>query len=432
MVLPEEIETLPMCKVFQELVHECATVQFGRLITGVERAFCRARGDPIDYWIYHPDPWHLPPEEIERERLVAIRYAFRHHYEDCPGYRTLCDDARVTPGDIVTSEDLIKIPMIPQTFFKEHMLLSVPEEDIKAVVSTSGTSSGNPSRLPKDYLTLKRLGSISWRVFWTVFEDLRYVGLFAPPPSEVSLYMTIGNMAGPFLGYLTENYIHDEKFSPQQTFERWRYVKERGWTPVVLNSFHFFLKKMMDYSAETGERPPIRGSDISVVVPMGGWKRLKGEAVPKKEFQAMLANYFEIPLERVRDLWAFGECAILAGECKRHYMHIDPVCKMTIRDPHNPDEECEVEETGLVGVYDPATNSYPAFVISDDMARILDVECDCGLTAPIMEFMGRAPKSEQRSCGLKMEQTVEVVETKEMQERFDRLGAKIMYEDITH
>jgi len=76
---------------------------------------------PVDEALYGVDDiYNVPEEKAKKLRTNAIRYAFRHHYENNRFYHEYCKDSKVTPDDIKTEEDLKRIPLIPDTFFKSY------------------------------------------------------------------------------------------------------------------------------------------------------------------------------------------------------------------------------------------------------------------------------------------------------------------------
>jgi long-chain-fatty-acid---luciferin-component ligase len=434
MVFPYEIERKASQKVVQELVATFGNpIWLNALSFGLEKAMANARWNPIDDWVYHPDPWHCSTEEIHRRQLETIRCAFLHHYSHCLEYHRICESQGVRPEDIKTREDFLKIPLLTSEFFKNNTILSVPEEDITLVLTTSGTTSQNPSRLPKDFLSVKRQHAVIDRVIaMYVTKMAHYLGYFAPPPNEATIWMSLVPFV-PLQGYVVDYYMEGGKLSISDVFNRMKFAKSRSWTPGGLAAFHFFYKKLMDYTKETGQEPPLKGDDLEMVLTGGGWKNLKEEMISKDKFQIMLSDYFEVPYSRVRDAYGFGETNIVAFDCAYHNgMHVDPHTLVSIRDPKNVDEEVAPGEEGIIAVYDPTMNSFPAFVLSDDVGYIDDFhECECSANTQKIYLTGRAPKAELRSCGLKLMQTMDVISSPEMKNRFSRIDAKARYFDLT-
>ena len=124
----------------------------------------RYRNDYIGQLVIHPKHGLLPAEEFKDLQTKAIRQAFEHHYKDCAFYHNQCKSIGVKPDDIHSFDDITKIPQIPAETFKQGGILSVPENKILTVVTTSGTS-GLPSYLARDITSLGRL----------IIEAIRYI-----------------------------------------------------------------------------------------------------------------------------------------------------------------------------------------------------------------------------------------------------------------
>jgi len=76
---------------------------------------------PVDEaWYTYDNPFNIPKGIAEKLRLNALKYAFRHHYENNKFYHEYCKSKGVKPDDINKEEDLFKIPLIPSSFFKDH------------------------------------------------------------------------------------------------------------------------------------------------------------------------------------------------------------------------------------------------------------------------------------------------------------------------
>lgn len=129
------------------------------------------------------DIYQVEKSKAEELRFEALKYSFEHHYEHNAFYRRYCQGEGVAPPDVKEPLDLTKIPLIPDTFFKDYptgvefygwlrkiTTGTVPNVDLKGnnpsfddviealheqnftVTFTSG-SSGKFSFIPRDELT---------------------------------------------------------------------------------------------------------------------------------------------------------------------------------------------------------------------------------------------------------------------------------------
>ena len=81
----------------------------------------REKWTPVYEAVYRPtDLLRVPVAEAQAMQLKAIKYTFTRQYTLNDFYRKFCDKREVTPDDLKTSDDLEKIPLIPDVTFKQH------------------------------------------------------------------------------------------------------------------------------------------------------------------------------------------------------------------------------------------------------------------------------------------------------------------------
>ena len=389
------------------------------------------KNDYITQICSHPNYGFVPIDELKDLQWRAVKQAFIHHYKDCKIYREHCIDANIKPDDIHSYQDVMKIPQIPVEMFKKGGIISIPRSHIFNVVTTSGTS-GSTSYLPRDVPSMINFAEEAIRLIIEVYEPatadrigktkketVKYAlsnwafDLFTPTPQETSTWLTqalapvvpIAKLIGVDVGF----YLKDFKFDPAEVLET---IKERNKENkmMVLWAFHYIINEMIKYMDETGKRLELdpTGNNACIMALGGGWKTLEGDKVDKEEFLKMIKEHFGINEDWIFDLYGLGEVQFGALEllCPEKRMHA--VIQAPIIATRDPDtlEIQEYGEEGLLSIWDPTMNSYPGFVISDDIVKITDIyECPaCGRTTQDVKFIGRAEKAELRSCGLKTQQ----------------------------
>ena len=76
---------------------------------------------PVDEALFIPKEFYnINSEKAEELKLKAIKYSFKHHYTNNYLYHRLCEAEEIKPDDIKNLKDLVKIPLIPDTFFKDY------------------------------------------------------------------------------------------------------------------------------------------------------------------------------------------------------------------------------------------------------------------------------------------------------------------------
>ena len=107
-------------------------------------------------------PYGLPPEVKTAALLAAVREQIAHHRTHCPPYARWLRHQGFEPQDPIRG--LADVPWLPVGIFKRLYLSSIPESQVVRVLTSSGTSSQVPSRIPLDGTTrnrqMKALGAI--------------------------------------------------------------------------------------------------------------------------------------------------------------------------------------------------------------------------------------------------------------------------------
>jgi len=395
----------------------------------------RLVGNPVWELCASPKLWTMDQKELKEKQFKAIKYAFKYHYDKNPTYKEYCrNNGGFEPSNLKVFDDIYKIPQIPVEAFKKSSMATMPEDKVKAVVTTSGTS-GSVSYLPKDDKSLLRVGAGIVNFLLNVaaprildeqpvfegkmsklinylFSNL-YVSIMLPSPQEASTWFSsVFHGFMPYLNTLKIPYdfhLNGFKFDPEtilNTIEEKRKENKAVWNV----GFHYVLNELMNYMDANGityDWDP-KGEKICVTFLAGGWKKLSGEAVDKEAFKRKLVDHFGIYEPLIIDIYGFGESNTVALDfCTVNNMHLGPWVVAFNRDPETL-EVLEPGEKGLMSVCDPTTLSFPSFVISDDITKVeAPFECECGLKTQTVQYVGRAPKAELRSCGLKIEQILE-------------------------
>ena len=182
--------------------------------------------DPIDEALYGPeDLYRVKVEEADRLRLRAIKFSLNHHYTRNRFYHTLCEQRGVTPEDVKTLDDLAKVPLIPDTIFKQYpepekliaWLRGISCDDVKypkvegssyaeminrlneyglKVIFSSGTS-GRSSFLPDDQITLEREKHFVYTIYRFLGHDPEeYVVQLGPDYRKIHPNWVIAHTAG--------------------------------------------------------------------------------------------------------------------------------------------------------------------------------------------------------------------------------------------
>src|SRR5271166_4996253 len=86
-------------------------------------------------------------DELRALQLERLKWSVRHSYENVEHYRRAFDEARITPDDLRSLEDLAKFPFLTKQDFRNNYpygLFAVPRQRVVRIHASSGTT-GKPT-----------------------------------------------------------------------------------------------------------------------------------------------------------------------------------------------------------------------------------------------------------------------------------------------
>ncbi|RLI15723.1 MAG: phenylacetate--CoA ligase [Candidatus Hecatellales archaeon] len=98
-------------------------------------------------WIYEPEYESMSREKLEELKLERVKRIVRYCYERVPLYRERFKEAKLTPDDIKTLEDLSKIPFTTKDDLRRNWpygMLATDMESLATIHCSSGTT-GTPT-----------------------------------------------------------------------------------------------------------------------------------------------------------------------------------------------------------------------------------------------------------------------------------------------
>jgi phenylacetate-CoA ligase len=100
--------------------------------------------------MWEPQYEAMPRSELKRLQLERLKHQVRHAYQQVPFYRTRFKEAGITPDDIISLEDVTRLPFINKNDFRDNYpygLMAVPLSQVVRVHASSGTT-GKPIIAP--------------------------------------------------------------------------------------------------------------------------------------------------------------------------------------------------------------------------------------------------------------------------------------------
>lgn len=327
--------------------------------------------------------------------------SFKFHYDNCILYRNYCANMGIGIDDINSFNDIIKIPLLPSNLFKSYKILSCNVEEIVQRCTSSGTK-GSLSVIYRDEDTMNRfLGSIQMVMDQLLNIDDAFCINLGPSTEEggdLWFSYTISNLD---MLYPTENFVVNGRFYPEKVIDKINATLGLYENIIIIGAPIMFLE-LIDYMKENNIA--IEDSQNIYLVTAGGWKRFSGKSINRKLFQDAICKCFHNAKEsNFRDMLNMVELNTVVPECDHHIKHVVPWMHVRIIDPCSMRNVPDGQD-GLIAYLDPTTSSYPCFILTDDIGKIVQRgRCACGKYGVGIEYIRRIKSPESRGCALKID-----------------------------
>ena len=406
------------------------------------------------------DLFNVPPKEAEEYKFKAIKYVFKHHYENNSFYRKFCKENNVTPDDIKSIEDFNKIPLIPDKFFKTYpagkefaMWLAtiytgeIPQIKVKnndsyddiinkfnsagLEISYSSGTSGRHTFIPRDRRTFYNaeyaIAKSIITMVYPVWDYNSYGYLMMPNPFKTNVFagkvcrvyfdvikdvkvaldrelttdMIQAAMQNNLKGRIIRFAMQRENKKMISRIINWLKEHHEKGDKISMVGAPFILYFVMEELEKNGEY--LEFGDGSAIVTGGGWKIYEDKRIPVKEFRAKVERVLGIPHQNCLDLYGMVEGNGWMIHCPEgHYLHVPTTYYHAMVVDENG-EEVAYGEKGRFAFLDGLATSYPGFIISGDEVRMYE-ECPaCNRPTPVLEpEVKRAKGDEMRGCAEEM------------------------------
>ena len=355
--------------------------------------------------------FRLPIEEQRELRASLIAENFRSHYENNVYYRGLCERQGVTPSDIRSFDDLIRIPLIRASEFKgtdTQKLLSLGLNKIELEMRSTGTS-GIPSVSRRDSETVTQGGLAIYAMYREFFQFSSGAILFLiPSPEEVpemGMVKALNMLAG--IVDTSRFMVREATFDPQEVvalLKQWEneHIRHIVGPPFLVHKTVRYLKKQdirLKLDRET------------LIINVGGWKRFTGEAIAREEYNRQCTEYLGVQPEQIRDMYGLIEGNALAIECGHQLKHVPPWVHFSVREPDDPGKELPDGRRGVLAIVDPTCLAYPAYILTEDVVQLDETSaCACGRNGQKVNIVGRLTGAEVGCCAINLDKAMNASE----------------------
>lgn len=414
----------------------------------------------VDKLIYGLEDYFLyDAKKVREQRFKAIKEAFMHHYENNLFYHKYCKENNVSPHDIKDEEDLKKIPLIPDKFFKDYpdedprilyewlyRITSVDigefdfkgktlqdflvwaENKLNGIVTHSSGTTGKFSFIFRDDITRRRMFySADKTLLFSIYPPSENAHIIYPGP--IKTHLTMGRWIAEGTKIFKQEYRHFltdkaltidivrllagqvrgmgdklklmiiSKAMHKGQIKLLNMLKEmdKKGEQIYILTFPFQLYDLMKMMEEEGVYLNF-GESNSVIITGGGWKIHEHRKISTDEFAKMIEEFFGINKNNYRDVYGMSEMNGLALECEARYKHLHPWIYPMVLDENL--EPMDFGEVGRFAFLDPAANSYPGFIITGDKVKLLEACPECGREGIVIEGeITRMAGAEAKGCG---------------------------------
>ncbi|MHB1688635.1 MAG: LuxE/PaaK family acyltransferase [Ignavibacteriaceae bacterium] len=350
-------------------------------------------------------PQYSVDNTTKRELLLSeLNKLSKFHFENSSHYHHIISNLRINLSGGFNSIE--EIPFLPVRLFKTQKIQSIPDSEVLKVLTSSGTTNQQVSRIALDketsMLQVKALASII----------TSYIGHQRLPMIIIDSDATIKNKSslsarGAGLVGLS-NFGRNHFFALDENMELKvdaltefveKYKSENilifGFTFMVWQYFYSKLKSLNEKL----------NLENAVLIHSGGWKKLIEQSVSNKIFKEALYNQFKI--KKVYNFYGMVEqVGSIFMECEKGYLHAPNFAEILIRDYSDwsvllPKGRIPASrQQGVIQCLSILPKSYPGHsLLTEDLGTVIGIDdCACGRKGTYFLINGRIPKAELRGC----------------------------------
>ena len=326
--------------------------------------------------------------------------AVAYHRSHSPLFDGLC---RLAGFEWSEETNLVDLPHVIVTAFKERTILSIPEDQIEHRFTSSGTG-GTQSKIFLDKTSFERQAftrrSIVESYGLISEQEVNYLCFSYDPESGGARGAAHTHTAYSSFAPAKERFYAiamgedgQPHFRKEECIEALRRFQASG-LPLRVTGFPAF-----GYTTLKSIEERLSFPEESLMFSGGGWKLHTGEAVAFSEYVDLVGQVLGIPAARIRDVYGMVEHGIPYLTCEHGEFHIPIYGRVWAVDPATL-EPLPYGQTGLFKLLSPFITSQPSLsVLSTDFGAV-EKECACGRPGGILKLKGRAGVKKYDGCAI--------------------------------
>lgn len=337
------------------------------------------------------------PQPQKAARLLSVLNTLEaHHRSNCTPYRRIVQSEHRAE----VSSELADLPFLPVRLFKSHLLESIAPDDRFKMLTSSGTTGQQVSRISLDRETSGYQTKAVVKIMQEFLGKARMPMLVIDHPSVVKDRANFSARGAGILGMSNFGRKHTYALSDDTMAPDWSvidpFLEEYADGPVLLFGFTFMVWKYFVRALEASGRQI--NLPQGILVHSGGWKKLLDEAVSNPVFKERTQAVTGIG--RIHNFYGMVEqVGSIFVECEAGRLHAPSFADVIVRRPADW-SVADIGEEGLIQVLSCLPHSYPGHsLLTEDLGTILgEDDCPCGRHGRTFSVSGRLPKAEVRGC----------------------------------
>jgi hypothetical protein len=338
------------------------------------------------------EPYSFSVAQKDALMLEGLNQLTDHHAQGSLQYNQIL---QAMWGGHTSASSLAEVPFLPVSVFKQTDLRSVPAEDIKLTLTSSGTTGQQVSRILVDSETSMRQQKALARIMQSAYGPKRLPMLLLDTADVFKRPDMMSARGAGVLGMMRFGRDHAYALRSDLSLDIEAveaFLDKHGGQPFAMFGFTFMVWLYL-YEGFGGKKLDLSNG---VLVHSGGWKKLTDKAVDNDLFRQKLANAFG--LTRIHNFYGMVEqigSAFLEGD--DGLLYPPNFGDVIIRDPITW-QPAPNGQAGLIQVLSLIPRSYPGHsLLTEDMGVIEAV--DTGhWKGKGLRILGRVKKAELRGC----------------------------------
>ncbi len=329
--------------------------------------------------------------------LSGLNELSKFHFERSVPYRHLISNLGINLSKGFSSIE--EISFLPVRLFKTQKIQSIPDSEVFKLLTSSGTTNQQVSRIVLDketsMLQVKALASII----------TSYIGHQRLPMIIIDSDSTIKNRTslsarGAGLVGLS-NFGRNHFFALDENMELkvdalFEFIDKYKSDSILIFGFTFMIWQYFYLKLKYINKKI--NLENAFLIHSGGWKKLAEQSVSNKIFKESLHDQCKI--KKIYNFYGMVEqVGSIFMECENGFLHAPNFAEIIIRD-YSDWSVLPIGKQGVIQSLSILPKSYPGHsLLTEDLGTIIGVDnCSCGRKGSYFLVNGRIPKAELRGC----------------------------------